>query len=78
VATSFVIVGGRTCSAAEDDDGERGELRRGKAGGIVFATEAAQQVDGRRVEAVGEIGRVGRGIGARAAFPSCGLGRHDE
>ena len=41
--------------AAEDDDGERGELRGGEAGGIVLAAEAAEEVDGGGMEAIGEV-----------------------
>jgi hypothetical protein len=48
---------------AEDDDRERGELGRGEAGRVILAAEAAQEVDGRGVEAVGELGRLGGGPG---------------
>ena len=40
---------------AKDDYGKRGELRRGEAGAGVFAPDAPEEVDGRRVEAVGGV-----------------------
>ena len=41
--------------AAEDDDGERRELRGGEAGGVVLAAEAPEQVERGGVKALGKI-----------------------
>jgi hypothetical protein len=55
-------------AAAEDDDGERGELWGGEAGGVILAAEAAEEVDGGGVEAIGEVrGGEACGAGARRA-----------
>ena len=54
--------------AANDDDGERGELGGAEPGGVVLAAEAAQQVDGGGVESVGEVGG---GVGGGRPPASC-------
>ncbi len=48
---------------AEDDDGEGGELGGGEAGGIVFAAKAAEKMNRRGVEAIGEAGGVHACVG---------------
>lgn len=45
--------------AAEDDHRKRGEPRSVQAAGVVFAAQTAQQVNGRRVDAVSELFRRG-------------------
>ncbi len=60
------MVGGRTCSASgqraeghgptEDDDGEGRELGRGESRRIIFAAEAAEEMDGDGMQPVGESG----------------------
>lgn len=58
--------------AGEDDDGEGGEGRGAEAGRLVVDPEAAQEVDGGRVQAVGD--RLGVG-GRPADAGACAFGR---
>jgi hypothetical protein len=55
--------------AAEHDDGEGGESRRTHAARVILATQAAEKMDRRRVQAIGE--RAGSG---RAGGPPDGRG----
>lgn len=48
--------------ACEDDDGESGQARSIEAAAFVLSAEFSQQVDGRGVELVGNILRVGRDL----------------
>ena len=80
------MVGGRTCSAWASAPSVIGPPKTmtesaescgaGRAGRVVLAAQAAEQMDRGGVQPVGEVGGPERGRSGGGAIPSCGSSGH--